>query len=564
MAKQIVFDKRAREALKRGVDTLANAVKVTLGPRGRNVVLGKGFGAPEITNDGVTIAKEIELEDKIENIGAELVKEVSSKTNDNAGDGTTTAVVLTQAIVREGFKSATMGVNPVGIKTGIETASEKVVAELKKMAKQIKNRNEILQVATISAESQEIGEIIADTFEKVGKDGVITVEESQSFGIDSELVKGMQFDRGYASHYMITNIERMEAIYEDVDILITDKKISAISEILPILEKLARSGKKDLVIIADEIEGEALATLVVNKIRGTFNALAVKAPGYGDRKKEMLDDIATVTGGKVISEDTGMKLENADLHALGSARRVIANKENTTIVGGKGKKTEIDQRISQVRNQIAKSDSEFDKEKLTERLAKLAGGVAVIKVGAATETEMKYKKYKIEDAKEATKAAIEEGIVPGGGTALVKAAAAVRKDFSDGKIKAPSKDIEREFETGFNILLSSVEEPIKQIAFNSGREDGIVIINAIRTEYLEHPNSNMGYDARADKIIPDMVKAGIIDPVKVTRSALQNAVSASAMLLTTEAVIADAPEKKDNCSCGTPQMPMGGMGGMDY
>ncbi|MBU1178945.1 chaperonin GroEL [Patescibacteria group bacterium] len=550
MSKQIIFSEKARAALKKGVDTLADAVKITLGPKGRNVVLGKSFGSPDITNDGVTIAKEIELEDKVENMGAEIVKEVSTKTNDVAGDGTTTAVVLAQAIIKEGMKYATMGVNPMGIKAGIETAAEHLVAALKKMSKPIKNHNEILQVATISSESKEIGEIIADTFEKVGKDGVITVEESQSFGVESELVKGMQFDKGYISHYMITNAERMEAIYENCNILITDRKISSINEILPLLEKLAQSGKKELVIIADEVEGEALATLIVNKLRGTFNTLAVKSPGYGDRKKEMLQDLATVTGGKVVSEETGMKLESAEINMLGRARRVIVTKENTTIVGGKGKKDEIEDRISQVKNQIAQTSSEFDKEKLQERLAKLSGGVAIIKVGAATETEMKYKKFKIEDAKEATKAAIEEGIVPGGGTALVKAASVVSKDFLEGKFKSPSKDIVREFETGVLLLLRAVEEPLRQIALNAGREDGSVIVNSIKEELLAHPNSNIGYDALSDKIINDVIKGGIIDPLKVTRSALQNAVSASATLLTTEAVVVELPEKKDNHAHG--------------
>ncbi|KKS79496.1 MAG: 60 kDa chaperonin [Candidatus Beckwithbacteria bacterium GW2011_GWA2_43_10] len=561
MAKQIIFDQKAREALKRGVDILANTVKITLGPKGRNVVLGKSYGSPEITNDGVTIAKEIELEDKIENMGAEIVKEVSSKTNDVAGDGTTTAVVLAQAIIKEGFKYVTMGVNPVGLRTGIETAAEEMVSALKKMATPIKNRNEILQVATISAESKEIGEIIADTFEKVGKDGVITVEESQSFGIESELVKGLQFDKGYVSHYMVTNAERMEAVYENPSILIIDKKVSAISEILPLLEKVAQTGKKDLVIIAEDIEGEALATLVVNKIRGTFNTLAVKAPGYGDRRKEMLEDIAIVTGGKVISEETGMKLEKAELDMFGGARKIIATKDNTTIIGGKGKKQEIDQRIQQIKSQISQTDSDFEKDKLSERLAKLSGGVAIIKVGAATETEMKYKKFKIEDAKEATKAAIEEGIVAGGGTALLKAGAIVSKNYSDGKIKLPSKDIAREFESGFNILLRAIEEPLRQIAENAGREDSMAIVKTVKEEIGKSLSSNAGYDARADKIVPDMIKAGIIDPLKVTRSALQNAASASSMLLTTEAVVADLPEKKENNPRGG-GMP-GGMG-MDY
>ncbi len=562
MAKQIVFNEQARESLKKGVDILADAVKVTLGPRGRNVVLGKGFGTPDITNDGVSIAKEIELEDKVENMGAEIVKEVSSKTNDTAGDGTTTAVVLAQSIFEEGLKQTSMGVNPVGLRIGMETALKHLVEALKGMAKPIKSHNEILQVANISAESEEIGKIIADTFDKVGKDGVITVEESQSFGVESELVKGMQFDKGYTSPYMITNTERMEAVYENCNILITDKKISSINEILPLLEKLAQAGKKDLVIIAEDIEGEALATLVVNKLRGTFNALAVKSPGYGDRKKEMLEDIAILTGGKVISGDLGMKLEEAEMNMLGKARRVISTKENTTIVGGKGKKTEIEERSAQIRNQIEQSTSDFDKEKLLERMAKLTGGVAVIKVGAATETEMKYKKFKIEDAKEATKAAIEEGIVSGGGIALIKAASIVSKDFANKKLKSPSKDIEREFNTGVQILLKAIEEPLKQIALNSGREDGTIIVDNIKEEVDSKPNSNIGYDAKSDKIIADMIKSGIIDPVKVTRSALENAVSASSLLLTTEAVVADKPE--ENCSsCNTGGAMPGGMpGGM--
>jgi chaperonin GroEL len=557
MAKQIIFNESARKALKRGVDILAKTVKVTLGPKGHNVVLGKGFGSPEITNDGVTIAKEIELEDKIENIGAEIIKEVASKTNDVAGDGTTTAVVLAQAIIREGLKFSPMGINPVAVKNGIESAGKYLVEALKKIAKPIKSHNEILQVATISAESEKMGKIIAETFDKVGKDGVITVEESQSLDIESETVKGLQFDRGYISPYMITNVERMEANYENPNILITDKKISSINEILPLLEKLAQTGKKELVIIAEEVEGEALATLVVNKIRGTFNALAVKAPGYGDRKKELLEDIAIVTGGRVISEEAGIKLENAELNMLGGARRVIADKENTTIVGGKGKKQSIEERIEQVRRQINQTDSDFEKEKLQERLAKLSGGVAVIKVGAATETEMKYKKLKIEDAKEATKAAIEEGIVPGGGVALIKAGTMVSKDFKDGKIKAPSSVLRREFEAGFNIVLAAIEEPFKQIVRNTSREDAIVILSEIKKSILNQPSSNKGYDARSDKIVNDLIKDGIIDPLKVTRSALQNAVSAASMFLTMEAVVADLPEKEEKGGTGAAP----GMGG---
>ena len=564
MTKQIIFSEEARKQLKRGIDTLADAVKITLGPKGRNVVIGKSFGAPDVTNDGVTIAKEIDLENKIEGIGAEMVKEVSSKTDDIAGDGTTTAVVLSQAIIREGLKLTNfLGVNSLGVKLGIETASNNVVKALKKMAKPIKSHNEILNVANISAEDPEIGEIIADTFEKVGKDGVITVEEFQSFGIESEMVKGMQFDKGYSSPYMITNAERMEAVYDNPHILITDKKISSINEILPLLEKLAGTGKKDMVFVAEDVDGEALATLVVNKLRGSFNALAIKAPGYGDRKKEMLEDLAVVTGAKLISEETGMKLESAELNMLGRARRVISTKENTTIVGGKGKKDTVEDRAKQIKTLIENTDSDFDREKLEERLAKLSGGVAVIKVGAATETEMKYKKFKIEDAQKATKAAIEEGIVPGGGTALIKAKTIVEKDFKEGKIKTPSRDIANEFKAGFGLLLRAIEEPMRQIAINAGREDGSVIVNTIKEEVEKNKSSNMGYDARTDKIANDMLRTGIIDPVKVTRSALENAVSASSMLLTTEVVVADAP-KKDDCSCagGGGAMPAGMGGGM--
>ncbi len=559
MAKQIIFNEKARETLKNGVNIVADAVKVTLGPRGRNVVLEKGYGAPNITNDGVTIAKEIDLEDKVENMGAEIVKEVASKTNDAVGDGTTTAVVLTQAIVKQGLKSTAFGIDPLGIRMGIEKASEEVISALKKMAKPIKNKEEIAQVANIAAESEEFGKIIADAIEKVGEDGVVTVEESQSLGIDSEVVKGMQFDKGYVSAYMITDAERMEAVYEDPAILITDKKISAINEILPLLEKLAKSGKKELVIIAEDVDGEALATLVVNKLRGTFNSLAVKAPGYGDRRKEMLQDIAVVTGGKVISEEAGMKLESADLNMLGRARKIISNKDETTIIGGKGKKEEIEKRIEQVKREIQKTDSEFDKEKLTERLAKLSGGVAVIKVGAATETEMKYKKLKIEDAVNATKAAIKEGIVAGGGAALVKAAALVEKSFKDGKIKPVSKDFAKEFETGFEILLKAIEEPMKQIVFNAGKKEGAVIVNEIKEDVLKNPASNKGYNAASDKIVDNMLKAGIIDPVKVTRVALQNAASAASMLLTTEVAVAEKPK---NPPIGGPAGPP--MGGTEY
>lgn len=552
MAKKIVFNDKAKEALKNGIDAVANAVKITIGPKGRNVVLEKGYGAPTITNDGVSIAKEIELEDKIENMGAEIIKEVANKTNDIAGDGTTTAVVLTQAIVREGLKASSLGANPLGIKIGIDKATEEVVSALKKMAKAIKNKEEIAQVATISAESEEIGEIIADAIEKVGKDGVVTVEESQSFGVESEVVKGLQFDKGYVSPYMVTNAENMEAVYEEPHILITDKKISSIKEILPLLEKMAQTGKKELIIIADDVDGDALTTLVFNKIRGVFNTLAVKTPGYGDRKKEILEDIAIVTGGKIISEETGIKLESVELNFLGKARRIIATKDNTIIIGGKGKKQEIEDRMAQVRKQIEKVDSDFDKEKLQERLGKLAGGVAVIKVGAATETEMKYKKMKIEDAVAATKAAIEEGIVAGGGTALIKAGEIARAK----KTSAPSKDIAEEFNVGYEILLKALEEPVRQIILNAGKEDaGMIVSNIKKSE------SNYGYNAVADKEVPDMIKAGIIDPVKVTRTALQNAASAAGMLLTTEVAIVDIPK---NPSFGGPAMPSGGMEGMGY
>lgn len=537
MAKQIKYNEQARRRLKRGVDKLANAVKVTLGPKGRNVVLDKGFGAPSITNDGVTIAKEIELENKFENLGAEIVKEAASKTNDAAGDGTTTATVLTQAIINEGFKNVAAGANPLEIKRGIEKGADSIVAALKKLSKTVSGKEEIAQVATISAESEEIGAQIAEVMQKTGKDGVITVEESQTFGITYELVEGMQFDKGYISPYMITNAERMEAEYEDPYILITDKKISSIQEILPLLEKMAQSGKKDLVLIADEVDGDALATLVVNKLRGTFNALAVKAPGFGDRRKEMLADLAALTGGKVITEELGLKLENVELKNLGRARKVISSKENTTIVEGKGKKQDIEARIAQIRKELDGSDSEFDKEKLQERLAKLSGGVAVIKVGAATEVEQKQKQQKIEDALAATKAAVEEGIVPGGGVALIRAL----KNLDEVKVQGEEK-------IGLNILRRALEEPLRQIAQNAG-QDGAVVVENVRKH-----SAGYGYNA-ATNSYEDLVEAGVIDPTKVTRFALQNAVSAASMLLTTEAVVADMPEKKSQS--GPPMPPMG-------
>lgn len=527
----------------RGVDQLAAAVKITLGPRGRNVIIEKSFGAPQITNDGVTIAKEIELEEKFENMGAALVKEVASKTNDAVGDGTTTAVVLAQALIHQGLKYATAGVNVIGLRQALEDGRAEVVEELKKLAKPIKSRDETIQVATISAESRELGEIIAEAIEKVGKDGAVTVEESQGTGIEKEIVEGMQFDRGYVSPYMVTNAERMESVMEDPNILITDKKISSIQDILPLLEKLARSGKKELVIIAEDIEGDALATLVVNRLRGAFNALAIKAPGFGDRRKEMLEDIAVITGGKVISEEVGLKLENTELTMLGHARRVVSDKDNTTIVGGKGKKEEIEKRIKQIRASIERSNSEYDREKLQERLAKLAGGVAVIKVGAATETEMKYIKLKIEDAVAATKAALAEGIVAGGGIALFKAATLLsdnwrRRSESDAKTNTPER------QAAYAILLHALEEPLAQIATNAGKRVGEITLK-IKEKVQDDPKSNIGFDALNDRIISDMVKEGIVDPVKVTRSALENAVSVAAMFLTTEATIADLPKKEE-------------------
>ncbi|MDO8492753.1 MAG: chaperonin GroEL [bacterium] len=546
MAKIIQFHEKARESLRKGVDAVADAVKITLGPRGRNVVFDKGYGAPTITNDGVSIAKEITLKDKFENMGAEIVKEVASKTNDNAGDGTTTAVVLMQAIIKEGVRQTAMGVNAVGIRYGIEAAGERVVEELKKMAKPIKSKEEIKQVATISAEDTEIGEKIADTIEKVGKDGVVTVEESQSFGIETEFVEGLQFDRGYVSPYMITDGERMEAVYKDPVILLTDKKISTIKEILPLLEKLAGTGKKELVIIADDVDGEAMTTFVVNKLRGAFNVLAVKAPGYGDRKKELLADIAVTIGATVISDETGVTLEKAELTVLGKASKVVATKDDTIIVGGKGKKADIDSRLAQLKAQKKVTDSKFDIEKLDERIAKLSGGVAVLKVGAATETEMKYLKLKIEDAVNATKAAIEEGIVPGGGVALLKAAEKV----SAKPPKAIHGSFEKEFEVGVHIVLSALSMPLRQIAINAGKDDGAVIV-----EKIKNGKGNIGYDALLDQIVPDMIISGIIDPVKVTRSCVENACSAAAMLLTTEVAITE--ESKE-------EKPMAGGPGMDY
>ncbi|KKS69528.1 MAG: 60 kDa chaperonin [Parcubacteria group bacterium GW2011_GWA1_42_7] len=542
MAKQILFNEKARQALKRGVDKLADTVKTTLGPRGRNVVLDKGYGAPHITNDGVSIAKEIELEDKFENIGAEIVKEVAIKTNDMAGDGTTTATVLAQAIIGEGLKNVTAGASPLAIKSGLEKGSQAVVNNLKKISKIISSKSEIEQVATISAQDPEIGKMLGEIMSELGKDSVITVEESQTFGLEKEMVEGMQFDKGYLSPYMITNAERMESEYEDPMILITDKKISSLQEIIPVIEKIAKAGKKELVIIAEDVEGEALTTLVLNKLRGTFNTLAVKAPGFGDRRKEMLQDIAIITGGQVISDEVGLKLENAELKMLGRARKIVATKENTTIIEGKGKKADIDNRIAQIKKQISLTDSSFDKEKLQERLAKLSGGVAVIKVGAATEIEMKAKKDKIEDALNATRAAVEEGIVPGGGVALVRALSALEN------IKVAEEE-----RIAINILKRALEEPLRQIAQNAGKDGAVIVAEVKKGE------GGFGYNALTDAY-EDLIKAGIIDPTKVVRAALQHAVSAASMLLTTEAVVTDLPKKEDKGSMGMP----GGMPGMDY
>ena len=537
MAKQILFSENARKKLLAGIDKLTDAVKVTLGPRGRAVVLDKGYGSPVITLDGVTIAKEIELQDKIENIGAELVKQVASKTNDIAGDGTTTATLLAQVFISEGVKNVATGLDPMGLRRGMAEATDIVVGWLKSISKPINGKEETAQVATISARDEAIGALISDVIEQVGKDGVVTVEESQTLGLSKELVEGLQFDRGYISAYMITNQERMEAVLESPHILVTDKKISAINDLLPLLEKLVQAGKKELVIIADDVDGEALATLVVNKIRGVFNVLAVKAPGFGDRRKEMLQDIAVVTGAQFISEDLGRKMENINLNDLGQAHRVVANKDNTVVVGGKGSKKDIDERVGQLKSQLAKTDSEFDREKIQERIGKLSGGVAVIKVGAATEVEQKEKQHRIEDAVAATKAAIEEGIVPGGGVALVRAAEGVKK-YIDSLTKDDFAKI-----VGAKIILEGLYAPLKQIAKNAGH-DGAVVLDKVM-----NGSDDFGFNAAVGKY-ENLIKAGIVDPTKVTRSALQNAVSVASMLLITESVVADLPEKKEKHSPG--------------
>ncbi len=540
MAKQIQFGEEARRAVLRGVDQLANAVKVTLGPKGRNVVIDKKFGSPTVTKDGVTVAKEIELEDAYENMGAQMVKEVASKTSDVAGDGTTTATVLAQAIFREGLTNVTAGANPMALKRGNEQAVQAITDELSKITKTIKDKKEIAQVATIAANSDKtIGDLIAEAMEKVGKDGVITVEEAKSTATTLDVVEGMQFDQGYLSPYFVTNTEQMEAVLEDPFILIHEKKVSSMKDLLPLLESVAK-GCKPLVIISEETEGEALATLVVNKIRGTLQVCAVKAPGYGDRRKAMLEDIAVLTGGKAITEDLGIKLENVTVKDLGRAKRVVVDKENTTIIEGAGKTADINGRVSQIKRQIDESDSDYDKEKLQERLAKLAGGVAVINVGAATETEMKEKKARVEDALHATRAAVEEGIVAGGGTALLRALHVI----DDLKLKNDEK-------VGAQIIRRSLEEPLRQIAANAGAE-GSVVVQRVLSE-----KGNVGFNAETGEYV-DMIQAGIIDPKKVTRFALENAASVSSLLLTTEAVITDIPEEEGQGG----GMPPGGMGGM--
>ncbi len=537
--KELKFNEDARRALERGVNILADAVKVTLGPKGRYVVLDKKFGAPTITNDGVTIAREIELEDVFENQGAQLVREVATATNDVAGDGTTTATVLAQAIVREGLKNVAAGANPMALKRGIEQGVDAVVENLKSQSKEISGKEDIARVASISSREREIGDVIADAIEKVGKDGVVNVEEGQTFGLELEFTEGMQFDKGYLSPYMITDAERMEAVLDDPYILVANQKIGAVKDILPVLEQVIQAGRP-LLIVAEDVEGESLATIVVNKLRGTFTAVAVKAPGFGDRRKRMLEDIAILTGAEVITEEMGLKLENTKLSQLGKARKVVIDKDTTTIIDGAGDSDAIKARIKQLKAEIENTDSDFDREKLQERLAKLAGGVAVVKVGAATETEMKEKKHRVEDALQATRAALEEGIVPGGGVALLNAADAVRASL--GKLEGDEK-------TGAAIILRSLEEPVRQLAFNGGLE-GSVVVQQVRSAA-----KGQGLNVDSGEV-EDLVKSGIIDPTMVTRSALQNAASIAKNILTTEAIVAEAPEKQ-------PAMPAGMPGGMD-
>ncbi|KGR77178.1 chaperonin GroEL [Ureibacillus sinduriensis] len=542
MAKDIKFSEEARSLMLQGVDKLANAVKVTLGPKGRNVVLEKKFGSPLITNDGVTIAKEIELENPYENMGAKLVAEVASKTNEIAGDGTTTATVLAQAMIREGLKNVTAGANPVGIRKGMDKAVAAALEELQAISRPVENKEAIAQVAAISAADEEVGEFIADAMERVGTDGVITIEESKGFTTELDVVEGMQFDRGYVSHYMVTDTDKMEAVLDNPYILVTDKKISNIQEILPLLEQVIQQSRP-LLIIAEDVEGEALTTLILNKLRGTFNVVAVKAPGFGDRRKAMLEDIAVLTGGQVITSDLGLELKTADVSTLGRAGKVVVSKDNTTIVEGAGNADEIEVRVNQIRSQIAETTSEFDKEKLQERLAKLAGGVAVIKVGAATETELKERKLRIEDALNSTRAAVEEGIVSGGGTALLNVYAAVEK---------VTETVEGDVATGVRIVLRALEEPVRQIANNAGLE-GSIIVDRLKREEI-----GVGFNAANGEWV-NMIEAGVVDPAKVTRSALQNAASVAALFLTTEAVVADIPEP---AGAGGGMPDMSGMGGM--
>src|SRR5574339_233804 len=546
-AKQLVFSEDARRKLKTGMNTVANAVGATLGPKGRNVAVDRKFGSPTVTHDGVSVAKEIELEDPFENMGAQLLKEAAQKTNDIAGDGTTTSTVLAHAIVNEGLKALEAGYNPMLVKRGIEMATESAVEELRKMAAKIDTKAQIASGATNSAADEEIGGLIADVMDKVGKDGVITVEESKSMQFETEFVEGMQFDRGYLSAYFITSSDKMEAVINEPYILINEKKISAAQDIVPILEKLVQIGKRELVIIAEDIDGEALATLVLNKLRGMLNVLAVKAPGFGDRRKAMLQDIATLTGGTVIAEETGRKLETVTLQDLGRAEKIVSDKENTTVVGGKGTKAAIEGRIKEIRAEIDKSTSDYDKEKLQERLAKLSGGVAIIRVGAATETEMKEKKHRVEDALSAARAAVEEGIVPGGEISLINAATKLDKLKAD----------DEESQVGVNIVKKALEAPIRKLASNAG-QDGSVIIDTVRRTAKEKGNKNIGYNVLTGKYV-DMIEAGVIDPVKVVRGALENAASIAAMILTTDVLITDMPEKEK-----APAMPPGGMGGMDY
>jgi chaperonin GroEL len=551
-AKQLVFSEDARRKLKNGMNMVANAVSATLGPKGRNVAVDRKFGSPTVTHDGVSVAKEIELEDPFENMGAQLLKEAASKTNDIAGDGTTTSTVLAHAIVNEGLKALEAGYNPMLLKHGILQATGTVVEELRKMAVKIDTKEEIASVATNSAADAEIGGLIADVMDKVGKDGVITVEESKSMQFEQEFVEGMQFDRGYLSAYFITTTDKMEAVINEPYILINEKKISAAQDIVPILEKLVQIGKRELVIIAEDIDGEALATLVLNKLRGMLNVLAVKAPGFGDRRKAMLNDIAILTGGTVIAEETGRKLETATLQDLGRAEKVVSDKENTTIIGGKGKKGDIEGRIKEIRAEIDKSTSDYDKEKLQERLAKLSGGVAIIRVGAATETEMKEKKHRVEDALSAARAAVEEGIVPGGEISLINAATKL-----DKLLKNLDGDDNEETKVGINIVKKALEAPIRKLSANAG-QDGSVIIDTVRRTAIEKKNKNIGYNVLTDEYT-DMIAAGVIDPVKVVRGALENAASIAIMILTTDVLITDMPEKEK-----APAMPPGGMGGMDY